>query len=116
MRPFGRHFDRLLRRYGLPFVLLRPTPGRYDAGVYLEGEPEEWEGYGAALPQFEKTSAQPGGSRALQQYTLLVQSPLPGPLPGIKLRLLGQTYRVEEGQNLAAYGDVAVYHLTRLIE
>lgn len=105
------HFERLIHKHSVPFILLRPGEGSYQAGDWVEGELQETQTRGAILPLSARRIYQSGGLLTSLDRQLVALAPLGERLEGVKARHLGVTYTVEPDTDYSGLAGFWTYVL-----
>ena len=111
MRPFDKHFTRLVKKYGVPFVFIQKEQGRFESGKWTEGGTSETPLRGAIVPLAERRVTASGGVYTATDRQLIVSAPLGGALDDARVKHGGKVYSVSEETAHGEYGDVYVYLL-----
>lgn len=105
------NFERLVKKYSVPFKLVVYGEGEYVDGKFVKGEPSELAATGAIVPMSTRKIYQSGGTLDTTDRELYMLTPIPTPLKHTQAVYKGRTYSIEEEKDYTDYSDVSVYIL-----
>lgn len=107
------NFIRLISKYSVDFTLVMPSKGKYEGGIYVDGESTSAAMRGAIVPLSEKKLYQPGGNYTAQDRELYMFTRIDSALLGGRVLYKGNYYRIEEETDYSDYADVFRYMLRK---
>lgn len=107
-------FRRLINKYSCSFTLITKGEGKYEGGIYVDGEPIEQEMTGAVVPMSSKKIYGSGGTYTAQDKQLYMYSEIPKALLGSQVKYNDCVYNIEEDSDYSEFADVWEYVLKRV--
>lgn len=107
------NFKRLIDKYSVDFVLIAPSEGKYEGGIYVDGEGEQIKMRGTIVPMSMRKVYQLGGNYSAQDKELYTVSHIDDALLGGKVIYKGRTYSIEEETDYSDYADAYHYLLRK---
>lgn len=89
------HFERLIRKYSVPFTLVSTSQGEYVDGVYKNATESRTERIGAIISQRKSKDYGEGGTFSDQDRVLYMLSEIEQPLKNSYVIANGNKYNIE---------------------
>lgn len=107
------NFTRLINKYKCDYTLLYHAEGKYEGGLYKDGETITEIKTGAIVPISSKKIYQSGGTYSAKDKQLYSLTRIPKALLGAKVLYQGNTYSIEEDADYSEFADVFIYVLRK---